>query len=201
LPERLLTEFWLCFVPLFVAVDAIGTLPMFLGLTEGVERARVHRVIVESVVTALTVALIFLFAGQMILKFLGITIADFMVAGGLLLFVLSLSDMLSSEKRQRQVDPEDLGAVPFGVPLIVGPAVLTTSILLLREYGVVPTMAAIIANIGIAGLVFWASGPISRLLGKAGSKIISKVANLLLAAIAVMLIRRGIMLFLKSPDL
>jgi multiple antibiotic resistance protein len=195
----MMTQFWLCFVPLFVAVDAIGTLPMFLGLTEGVNRNRINRVIVQSVATAMTVALIFLAIGQMILKFLGITIADFMVAGGALLFVLSLSDILSAEKQQRHVDPEDLGVVPLGVPLIVGPAVLTTSILLLREYGFFPTVAALVANISIAGLVFWLSTPISRLLGKTGSKILSKISNLLLAAIAVMMVRRGIVMFIK-PD-
>ena len=194
-----MAQFWLCFVPLFVAVDPIGILPMFMGLVEGVERARVRRVIVQSVLTAMAVALAFVTAGKLILAGLGITIADFMVAGGTLLFVISLSDLLSTEKRQRQVDPDDLGAVPLGVPLIVGPAVLTTAMLLVDEYGVVPTASAVVLNILIAGAVFWTWEAIHRVLGKAGAKIISKLASLLLAAIGVMIVRKGIMGFLANP--
>lgn len=189
-------DFWLCFVPLFVAVDPIGVLPMFMGLTEGVERARVRRTILQSVLTALVVALVFLAIGKLVLKSLGITIADFMVAGGVLLFVLAMSDLLSVEKRQRKVDPENLGAVPLGVPLIVGPAVLTTAMLLVDEHGLVPAVLATIVNVLLAGGVFWSAAFIDRILGKTGTKIVSKLANLLLAAIAVMLMRKGIMAFI-----
>ena len=189
-------DFWLCFVPLFVAVDPIGVLPMFMGLTEGVERARVRRTILQSVLTALVVALVFLAIGKLVLKSLGITIADFMVAGGVLLFVLAMSDLLSVEKRQRKVDPDNLGAVPLGVPLIVGPAVLTTAMLLVDEHGLVPAVLATIVNVLLAGGVFWSAAFIDRILGKTGTKIVSKLANLLLAAIAVMLMRKGIMAFI-----
>ena len=186
-----MSEFLLCFVPLFVAVDPIGILPMFLSLTSGVERRRLRRVIVESVVTALVVALAFLAAGRVVLAWLGITIADFLIAGGALLFVISLSDLLSDDKRQRRVTPESLGAVPLGVPLIVGPAVLTTGMLLADQYGLVLTSLAVAANVLIAGLVFLASGFLSRILGTAGARILSKLASLLLAAIAVMMVRKG----------
>jgi multiple antibiotic resistance protein len=186
----------MCFVPLFVAVDAIGILPMFMNLTEGLEQARIRRVIIQSVITATVVALVFLAIGKFILMFLGITVADFMIAGGVLLFIISLSDMLTVEKRQRSVEVESLGAVPLGVPLIVGPAVLTTTILLINQYGFAPTISATIVNIGVAGVVFWFSSWINRLLGKSGAKIISKLASLLLAAIAVMMVRKGIMTFL-----
>lgn len=191
-----MSSFWVCFVPLFVAVDAVGVLPMFMSLMEGIERSRRNRVVLQSVATAMTVALVFLAIGKILLKFLGITIADFMIAGGVLLFVISLSDMLTMEKKQRQIEPESLGAVPLGVPLIVGPAVLTTTLLLLDTHGLVATVSATVVNILIAGFVFWLSVPIDRVLGKAGSKIISKLASLLLAAIAVMMVRRGIMTFM-----
>ena len=83
--------------------------------------------------------------------------------------------------------------MPLGVPLIVGPAVLTTSLILLGEYGSVLTVAAVVANILIAGVVLWLAQPINRLLGSPGSKTVSKLASLLIAAIAVMFIRRGVM--------
>jgi multiple antibiotic resistance protein len=191
-------DFWLCFVPLFVAVDPIGILPMFIGLTQGVERGRVRRIIAQSVLTALAVALVFLGLGKVILRYLGITIADFMVAGGALLFVLALSDLLAVEKRQRRVDPESLGAVPLGVPLIVGPAVLTTAMLLVDEYGPGPAVAATVTNVLLAGLVFWSAERINRVLGRTGAQIVSKLASLLLAAIAVMMVRKGIAAFVAE---
>ena len=189
-------EFWLCFVPLFVAVDAVGVLPIFFSLTQGMDRHKVHRTIYRSVATAAVVALIFLALGTVILDLLGITVADFMVAGGVLLFVLALGDLLANEKLQRQVDSDNLGVVPLGVPLITGPAVLTTSMLLLNQYGAGWTAAAIVANILIAGTVFFFAGTISRVLGQVGEKIISKIAMLLLAAIGVMMVRKGIESFI-----
>jgi multiple antibiotic resistance protein len=190
-------EFWLCFVPLFVAVDAIGVLPLFLALTQDVGQADRRRIIMQSVITATAVALAFLVVGTAVLQLLGITVEDFMIAGGALLFALSLSDMLALEKPHRPVDPDCLGAVPLGVPLITGPAVLTTCILLLNQHGLFPTASAIVVNVLLAGVVFSLADRIHRFLGKAGSRTVSKVASLLLAAIAVMMVRRGIAAFLK----
>jgi multiple antibiotic resistance protein len=189
--------FWLCFVPLFVAVDAIGILPMFMGFTDNIEQNKIRRVVYQSVFTAMAVALVFLVAGKALFDFLGITVADFMIAGGVLLFIISINDLLTNEKKHRKIDPESLGAVPIGVPLITGPAVLTTSLILLNEYGIIFTASAIIINVAIAGVVFYFSIHINKLLGNAGSKTLSKIANLLLAAIAVMIVRKGIMILIS----
>ena len=194
--EEGLKSFWLCFVPLFVAVDAIGVLPMFMALTEGLDIPSIRRVIYQSVITAAIVGLSFLAVGRAVLVLLGITVADFMIAGGSLLFVISISDLLRTEKIQRKTDPDSLGAVPIGVPLITGPAVLTTSILLLSQQGAVPTGAALTINIVIAGVVFRSAGTISGALGNAGVKTVSKIASLLLAAIGVMVVRKGIESFI-----
>ena len=188
-------------MPLFVAVDAIGTLPLFLGLTEGMPRHVVRRIVIESVLTAGVVAILFLFGGRELLRLLGITIADFMVAGGILIFVIAMSDVITSGKPENEVDRRNPGAVPLGVPLIAGPAVLTTSILLLDTYGAVPTATALVANIAIAGLVFLFGNGLNLVLGSAGARIISKIANLLLAAIAVMMIRRGMIMLLTEMPL
>lgn len=193
-----MSRFWLCFVPLFVAVDAIGILPMFMGLTEGLERSQMRRVVRQSVVVAMAVALTFLAIGKGVLSLLGVTIADFMIAGGSLLFIIAVNDMLTFEKRQRIVDPDSLGAMPLGVPLIVGPAVLTTSLILVGEYGVYLTVICVIINVLIAGVVLYLAQPINRLLGGAGSKTVSKLASLLIAAIAVMFVRRGITTFITG---
>lgn len=171
---------------------------MFLSLTDGLDSKRLRTVLIQSVLTAAIVAVVFVLAGPMLLRFMGITVPDFMIAGGLLLLAISLSDLLTGEKRQREVDVSSLGAVPIGIPLITGPAVLTTCILLATTHGKAVTSAAVVINIVLAGLIFGFAGPITARLGRTGSKAISKVASMLLAAIAVMLMRRGIFAMISA---
>lgn len=191
-------DFWLCFVPLFVAVDAFGTLPIFVSLVGNAEGKRINGVIRTSVLTALMVALPFIFLGEWVLRLLNITVADFMIAGGIILLLLSVRDLLSVEKRHLPRNLDGIGPVPLGVPLIVGPAVLTTIMLLVRQQGFFMTMVATVINILLAGAVFVFSGVIIRIIGKSGTQIASKIANLLLAAIAVMLVRKGIFLIVSK---
>jgi len=186
-----MNTFWICFVPLFVSVDAIGVLPVFLSLTDGLESVRLRKVLIQSVLTASTVAVVFVLVGPVLLRFMGITVPDFMIAGGLLLLAISLSDLLAGEKKSRESDLSSLGAVPIGIPLITGPAVLTTCILLANTHGKSITAVAVVLNIALAGFIFGFAEPITRRLGRNGSKAISKVASMLMAAIAVMLMRRG----------
>lgn len=188
-----MNEFWLSFVPLFIAVDAIGILPLFISFTEGINGKQRNYIIFSSVITATIVSFLFLLVGQAILRLLGITVEDFMIAGGIILFLISVGDLVTVEKPLRRAQAESLGPVPIGVPLIVGPAVLTTIMLLGREHGFIPTALAMISNIAIAGITFYLSGSIMKLIGNSGSKIISKIANLFLAAIAVMMVRRGLL--------
>ncbi|MBN1309075.1 MAG: MarC family protein [Chitinispirillaceae bacterium] len=189
--------FWLCFVPLFIAADSIGALPVFIAITERVKRHELPKLIVISGITASLVGLLFVFIGEWILRLMGITVADFMVAGGSMLFVISLGDLVTFEKATRRLHAEEIGPVPVGVPLIVGPGVLTTVMLLVKEYGFVMTTAALIANVIAACIIFSSHGIIIRLVGKNGTKIISKVASLFLAAIAVMIVRKGIFIILQ----
>jgi len=190
--------FWLTFIPLFVAVDAVGVLPVYLGLMEGIPAARRRRIIVQSVITAASVALVFIVAGQPLLRLLGITPSDFMVAGGSLLFVISLRDLLAVGKAAYVVDPETVGAVPIGVPLITGPAVLTTCMLLGEQYHLPYTATAVVVNVLLAGVVFWFATPLSAALGTAGTKTLSKISSLLLASIAVMMVRKGVVGLIKQ---
>jgi multiple antibiotic resistance protein len=190
-------SFWLCFVPLFVAVDAIGVLPLFISLTGEMDGQQVRKVIIQSVLTATLVALAFLAAGPSLLRFLGISVEDFMIAGGTLLFAISMVNLLGLEERHRHRDAESLGAVPLGVPLITGPAVLTTSILLLPQHHFAVTALALVANTLLAGVIFSFAKGIFRLMGKAGVRTIAKVAYLILAAVGVMMVRKGILVFVR----
>jgi len=191
----MLQNILLSFIPLFVAVDAIGVLPIFVSLTEGLDQRARTKVILQSMCTATGLAIGFVLVGKLVFKFLGITMGDFMIAGGAILFCLAIIDMVSSTKERRNPGPE-LGAVPLGTPLIAGPAVLTTSMLVVSQYGIVPTVVSIVANILLAGLLFKLSSWLMSFLGEAGSKALSKITSLLLAAIAVMLMRKGLELFL-----
>lgn len=182
----------LTFIPLFASVNALGILPVFINLTDKLTETKKRRVIYQSFVTSLSIAIAFLFLGKVIFNFLGITVSDFMVAGGILLLVISLNDILVVEEKAR-VPVETLGAVPLGMPLIVGPAVLTTSLILSDAYGIFPTLVSLILNITLAAIAFRFSSFIVRALGLTGTKIVSKISNLLLAAIAVMLIRKGLL--------
>jgi multiple antibiotic resistance protein len=185
----------LSFIPLFVAVDAIGVLPIFVSLTEGLNKQQKSKIIIQSMVTAFLLAVGFILVGQLVFKLLGITIGDFMVAGGALLFCIAIIDLVNPAK-ERRMPEKDLGAVPIGTPLIVGPAVLTTSLVIISQYGLLPTIVSVVGNILVAGLIFSGSFWLIRVLGEAGTKALSKIMSLLLAAIAVMLIRKGILLFI-----
>ncbi len=191
----MLRNILLSFIPLFVAVDAIGVLPIFVSLTEGLTKSEKTKIILQSMVTASMLAIGFIFVGQLVFKLLGITIGDFMVAGGAVLFCIAIIDLVNPTK-ERRIPDQNLGAVPLGTPLIVGPAVLATSLLIISEYGLLPTVISVIANIIVAGLIFRGSFGLIKALGEAGTKALSKIMSLLLAAIAVMLMRKGIMLFM-----
>ncbi|MEI8176392.1 MAG: MarC family protein [Candidatus Omnitrophota bacterium] len=183
--------FWLAFIPIFVAVDALGVLPLFISLTESMKKADRERVVRDSMITAAAIAIAFIFVGKSVFRFLGISVYDFMIAGGLLLFIIAINDLLRAEK-SKSAKGNMLGVVPLGMPLIVGPAVLTTSLIILDTYGLAPTVTAVILNILIAGLIFSLADVIIRVIGKGGAKAVSKVASLFIAAIAVMMMRKGI---------
>jgi multiple antibiotic resistance protein len=189
--------FWLAFIPLFVAVDAVGVVPIFLGLAEGVDEAARRRLVADATLAAGAVGVGFIFLGDAVLRFLGVTVGDFQVAGGVVLLVLSIYDLLHPLSPLRQ-SGAGLGVVPLGVPLIVGPAVLTTLLTVTRTHGFLVTLSAFVLNLAIVWAALrWAS-LVGRLLGDAGARAVAKVFALLLAAIGVTFIRRGLLAALAS---
>ena len=192
-----MSDFGLAFVFLLVAVDPFGLLPIFISLTEGMTTFQKRRVISQSIITALCIAIAFIFLGRALFRAIGVTFSDFMIAGGALLFVIAVRDLIGGEKRQ-EVSPRSLGAVPLGTPLIVGPAVLTSALMLRDVYGLLPTIFATVANILLVGIIFLLSDFLVKLLGSAGTKALSKVFLILLAAFAVMMVRRGVVEAINS---
>ncbi len=190
-------HFLLVFIPLFVSIDIIGTSPIFLGFTQGISDKHRKTLIIQALATAFIVALIFLFSGKVILRFLGITINDFRMAGGLVLLILSINDTLSSSETRRNPGT-NVGIVPLGIPLIMGPAALTTILILADKHGFPLTLLSIVVNFIIIFLVLANVKIITRLIGEGGAKAFAKVASLFLAAYAVMMIREGITLVIRE---
>ena len=187
----MLRNILLSFIPVFVAVDAISVLPILTSLTQGLTIKERSQIIVKSMITAACLALGFMLVGRLVFKLLGIEVGDFMVAGGAILFSIAIIDIANPSKEGR-TPGEDFGVVPLGTPLMAGPALLTTSVLMVDQYGLVATVISVIINIVLAGLIFRSSAILTRVLGDAGTKALSKVSSLLLAAIAVMLVRKGL---------
>ncbi|MBF0485576.1 MAG: MarC family protein [Candidatus Omnitrophica bacterium] len=194
----MLSQFLLAFIPMFFAIDALGILPLFAGLTRGLSPAEKRKIIALSLATATILAISFIFLGKIVFNFLGISMGDFMIAGGMILFCLSMVDLMGLTAQSRRLKPIELAAVPIGTPLIVGPAVLTMALMLMNQLGWVVTLAAVLSNIVIVGVVFLFSDKLIRLLGVSGSRALSKVMYLLLAAIGVMMVRRGVIEVISS---
>jgi len=183
------------FLPLFVALNLIGVLPLYIGLTEGATQSARRKLLIQAITTAFVIALLILFAGQLIFQALGITVNDLRVGGGLILLILSISDLLFGDYKQRAPNGDathTLGIVPLGIPLIMGPAAITTIIVAQQSYGYVPTLVSMVANLLLVGVAFYFGPSLLAKLGESTAKAVAKVASLFLAAIAVAMIRAGI---------
>ena len=192
---QILQEFGLTFVPLFVAMDAIGVLPILLPLTQDMKVSERRRVIRLAVLTALGLGLGFVAIGKGIFLFLGIEVADFLIAGGLILFLLAAKDLITGKmlEAEASVGADMIGVVPLGTPLVVGPAVLTTLLILIDLYSIVIVIVSFIINLAIAWLLFAQGNRVVAFLGQGGVRATSKVVSLFLAAIAIKMIRQGVL--------
>lgn len=140
--------------------------------------------------TGLCVSVGFIFLGKIIFGALGITVADFQVAGGLILLVLAVRELVGFGGQDRG-GGDEFGVVPLGMPLIAGPALLTALLILVDTVGVVYTLISLLLNLLIVAIGLCQADRIARWLGRQGLRGVSKIIALLLAAIAISLIRRG----------
>jgi multiple antibiotic resistance protein len=184
------TKFLIAFIPIFVAIDAIGMVAIFIGLGADVEPKRRQQEALLGIGTALAISVGFMFLGKLIFQALGITVADFQVAGGLILLAFAVRDLLDVGGEKRTTS-EAFGIVPLGMPLIAGPALLTALLVLIDSVGMIYTLISLIVNLVIVAVVFCYADRLTKWMGKQGINGISKLVSLLLAAIAVSLIRRG----------
>src|SRR5947209_20614490 len=179
--RHLAEKFLLAFIPLFVAIDPIGLVAIFVGLgarSEGLRRQREGEL---GLVTALAVSIGFIFLGKIIFRALGITVADFQVAGGLILLGLAVRELLDLGPKDRY-GGEDFGIVPLGMPLIAGPALLTALLVLVDSVGLVFTLASLLVNLALVAIAFCNADLFTRWMGRQGLRGVSKIIALLLAA-------------------
>jgi len=190
----LLKPYILSFIPVFVAVDAIGNIPIFLSLVENSSKQQKRKIILDAVTTATVVAILFMVVGKWVFSLLGITIPDFQIAGGALLFVISVRLLLPGAQKNVLTGShnKDMGVFPLGTPLITGPAVLTTTLMMMNSFGALATLVSLILNMFFVWLTLIKAEAILKVVGPSGTRALSKIMYILLAAIAVMMIRRGI---------
>jgi len=190
-----LKRFLMAFIPMFVAFDCIGIIPVFISFTEGLEEKQRRRITKRAIITAGAIGLAFIAGGKGIFLFLGITIGDFQIAGGIVLLLIAVIDLVTTPSAIRKPITGDIGVVPIGMPLILGPAVLTILMISLDSFGILIALSAFIANLIITNVVLIYSSALDRILGKPISSAFSKVMGLLMGAIAIMMIRKGITSF------
>jgi multiple antibiotic resistance protein len=187
---HVLGQFLLAFIPLFVAIDPIGLIPVYLSMASNVEPEERNAVVLQAITTAFLVGAGFLFLGRLLFAALGITVADFQIAGGLILLAIAGQELLLSDARNKFAK-RDFGVVPLGMPLIAGPGMLTSVLALSDSLGAVITLSALITNLLIMAVALRSAETLARWIGATAMRAVSRLVALLLAAIAVNLIRRG----------
>ena len=183
------------FVTLFVIMDPIGNVPIFLGLVRGrTPRAR-RRAAWQSVVVALGVVTVFALLGQQILHYLGITVPALQGAGGLLLLLVALQLLTGQDSSHEAVDEVNIALVPLGTPLIAGPGAIVAVIVFVQRAHGMRDALAIFAGVTLVHVIIWLalrfSLGLNRLLRENGIHLLTRVFGLLLSAIAVQLIAEG----------
>lgn len=185
---------WLGFVQVFFAIfgimDPVGNVPVFISLTGKLEKKERERLATAAVIRAGIILTVFVFLGNAVLSAFHISIGSFRIAGGLILVLLGLQILFGINIENERPDEEsDISVVPLAMPLIAGPGMITSAVILSKEYGYFLTLAGIIANLVLTKVFFHYSGVILKLLGKKGSLAFAKVMGLILVAIGVEFIR------------
>jgi len=180
------------FIALFVVMDAIGNAPIFMSLTQNWERRTSLRRLNVAILVAASVIGLFIVIGKGILQYFGISVGDFQIAGGIIFFLLGLEMVFALDFLSSRVQRYDIAIVPLATPLIAGPGVLTTIVILTNTYGMIPTLVSAVTNLFLTRLILGNSLYINKIIGKQGTEVLARIMGLLLTALAVSFIRSGI---------
>ena len=179
------------FITLFVIMDPVGNLPVFTSLTKGMPLSEVKRNADRSVLVAGILLFIFLFLGLKIFDFFGIDMNSFQIAGGIILMIIGIIYVFGLSGKLVKANSNDL-SVPIGTPLLTGPGVITTTIILVKENGPFVTVIAAFLTLFTTWIILWNASKLYKLLGEHWTNIISRVMGIVVAAIAVKFIMNGI---------
>lgn len=179
-------------VALFVVVDPIGNVPIFISLTRNLSPVQRSRAFRSAIIVSAILLLIFAFAGQLLLTLFGISIHSFKIAGGLLLLILAMKILISGSWEEKAITPEGAGAVPMAFPLLAGPGAITTTIVMLQITGIVEVILAVLVVIFMTSLVLVFIERIYLFLGETGSSVAARLMAVFIAAIAFQFMIEGI---------
>jgi multiple antibiotic resistance protein len=190
------------FVTLFVIMDPIGTIPLFLSLTRGRSPASRRRAAWQAVSVSFGVIVAFAFFGQQILHYLGISLPALQCAGGLLLLLVALELLTGKEQAPTAASDVNVALVPLGTPLLAGPGAIVATMVLSREVGGFADFVAVGLGVVLVHVSLWLamrfSLPILRLLREGGVVLVSRISGLLLSAIAVQLVADAVRAFITA---
>ena len=195
----LLTE---VFVTLFVIMDPVGTIPLFLSLTRGRSVASRKRAAWQAVAVSFAVIVVFAFFGQRILEYLGISLPALQCAGGLLLLLVALELLTGKEQAPTASAEVNVALVPLGTPLLAGPGAIVATMVLSRKVDGAPAFVAVAHGVVLVHVAMWLamrfSLPILRVIREGGVVLVSRIAGLLLSAIAVQLVADAVRAFVAG---
>ena len=190
------------FVTLFVIMDPPGTIPVFLGAHRRLHACGPGRAAGQAVLVSLGVIVSFALFGQQILDYLGIGIPALQGAGGLLLLLVALDLLTGRADDPQQVEDVNVALVPLGTPLLAGPgAIVATIVFVRRSDGSADYVALALAILAVHVMLFLAlrfSGGIIRVIKDSGIVLVSRIAGLLLSAIAVQLVANSVLGFIAA---
>ncbi|MBV72158.1 MAG: hypothetical protein CMH52_12595 [Myxococcales bacterium] len=190
---------WVASLAIFVSMNIVTTAPIYMSLTEGISDSERPKLVRSAVILAGVVACLMTLVGTDLLRLMGVTISDLRLAGGLVLLGLGFYDLVLSRGQRIAQAAEDIGPVPIGVPLLVGPATMTTLIVMTEAHDKLTVAAAFLPNLILAYLVLYFAHKILPILGDAGTKAIGKLMSLMLMAIGVAMIRSALQNILSAP--
>lgn len=198
---RLLIE---VFVTLFVIMDPVGTIPIFLSLTSGRSPASRRRAAWQAVAVSFGVITAFAFFGQQILSYLNISLPALRGAGGLLLLLVALELLTGKAEEQTAAADANVSLVPLGTPLLAGPGAIVATMVFSKRVHDFPGLAAVGLGVVLVHIALWLamrfSLPILRLIREGGVLLVTRIAGLLLSAIAVQMIADAVRAFITGQS-
>ncbi|RKY30433.1 MAG: hypothetical protein DRP67_04485 [Candidatus Omnitrophota bacterium] len=193
----MMNKFLPSFFSLFITLDVIGNIPFFIVFTQSFDSKKRRRIITITLITTFISSIVFIYVGEVIFKWLRISLGDFLIASGVILIVFSIVEFLGVSRFEEKSE-EDIAIVPLAIPLFAGPAFLTTVLISKALYGYPITFLSLILNIFLAWIILNLCERIVEFFGKSAVKAIAKIMSLFLAGLGINFIKMGIIEILKE---